>query len=833
MSILRLTTLKQFLIVFSVFALSSCGGDEKTSATTASTSAPAPSPAPVSALQRLFAPAPNISSTVTTFNGNRSNYTITNTSSGYTVKDNVGTDGTVNLDSTTQQLVFKDVSVNLQIASLASSIAASDLNAIIELYISYFNRVPDANGLAYWINQFKSGVSIDKIGESFYIAAIQDAALTGYAPNANNVDFVTNVYRNVLSRTPPDKAGLDYWTAGLANGTVTRGIVVRSMLIATHGYAGDPVYGWVNSLFENKVSVAKNFAIQQGLTYLRTEDSITKGMALASTVTPTDTSIANGLIQALVGFQSSNANAPTPAQASRFLAQASFGANNAEINSLTSSSYSAWIDKQFAMPQKLHRTYMETQAAGFINGLKDLSQNNFFESFWQQAIKGDDQLRQRVTFALSQIFVVSFQDSNVANYPRGVASYYDTLGANAFGNFRNLLEAVSLHPMMGTYLTSLRNQKESGTQVPDENYAREVMQLFTIGLYQLNQDGTYVLNGSKPVETYGIADITGLAKVFTGWSWAGPDKSDTRFFGGNADANREWLPMQSYPKYHSVTAKTFLGVTIPAQSPANPEASLKTALDTLFNHPNVGPFIGKQLIQRLVTSNPSPQYISRVAAAFNNNGSGVRGDMRAVIKAILLDNEARNDTTLAFANTGKLREPVLRLANWMRAFNVTSTSGRFLMTSTDDPLSGLSETPMRSPSVFNFYRPGYVPPNSGIANAGLVSPEMQITGETSVVGYLNFMRDIIPNGTGSSRDIKGDYSSLIALAATPDQLLDQLNLTLMANQMSSSLRSQILSAVNSVTIPTNNTANADTAKKNRVYLSIFLTMASPEYLVQK
>ncbi|MFZ6744607.1 DUF1800 family protein [Undibacterium sp. JH2W] len=827
MPTIRISTFKHCLIVLAVFALSSCGGDQKTASSNVST----PAPAPISSLQQLFAPAPATSNTVANFNGSRSNYTITLSSTGYSVKDNMGTDGAVGISPSVQQLVFKDVSVNLQISNLASSISANDLNSIVELYIAYFNRIPDANGLAYWITQFKNGMPINKISDSFYTAAIQDSALTGYAPNANNVDFVTNVYRNVLSRAP-DQPGLDYWTNNLASGAVDRDIVVRSMLIAAHGYAGDPVYGWVSSLLDNRTSVAKNFAIQQGLTYLSSADSITKGMALASTVTSTDTSVANGLIQALVGFQT-NSNAPSPAQASRFLAQASFGANNADINSLIGSSYSAWIDKQFAIPQKLHRSYMDAQAAGFINGLKDLSQNNFFESYWQQAIKGDDQLRQRVTFALSQIMVISFQDSNVANYPRGVAGYYDTLAANSFGNFRNLLEAVSLHPMMGTYLTSLRNQKESGTQVPDENYAREVMQLFTIGLYQLNQDGSNVLSGGKPVETYSSSDIAGLAKVFTGWSWAGPDKSDTRFFGGNADANRDWLPMQSYPKYHSVSAKTFLGVTIPAQSPANPEASLKTALDTLFNHPNVGPFIGKQLIQRLVTSNPSPQYISRVAAAFNNNGSGVRGDMRAVIKAILLDNEARTDTTLAYANTGKLREPVLRLANWMRAFNVNSTSGRFLMTSMDDPLSGLSETPMRAPSVFNYYRPGYVPPNSSIANAGLVAPEMQITGETSVVGYLNFMRDVIPNGTGSSRDVKADYTSLIALAATPDLLLDQLNLNLMANQMSSNLRSQILTAVNSVAIPTNNAANADTAKKNRVYLAIFLTMASPEYLVQK
>ncbi|MFZ6721013.1 DUF1800 family protein [Undibacterium sp. Ji49W] len=827
---IRLTARKHYLVALFVLALSACGGDKKTSDTNTANNPP---PAAPSALERLFAPAPVVSSTTVSFSGNRSNYTVTKVTGGYTVKDNVGSDGTTSIAAGIQQLLFKDVSVNLIIADLSTTISATDLNAIIELYIAYFNRIPDANGLAYWINQFKSGVSIEKIGESFYIAAIQDAALTGYLPNMTNADFVTVVYKNVLSRSPPDKAGLDYWTNGLANGTVSRGNVVRSMLIAAHGYAGDPVYGWISSLLDNKDSVAKNFSIQQGLSYIKTEDSISKGMTLAATISANDTSVANGLIQSLVGFQTASSNAPTPAQASRFLAQTSFGATNNDINSLTSSSYDAWIEKQFAMPQKLHRSYMDAQAAGFINGLSDLSQNNFFESFWQQAIKGDDQLRQRTTFALSQIFVVSFQDSTVANYPRGVASYYDTLGANAFGNFRNLLESVTLHPIMGTYLTSLRNQKESGTQVPDENYAREVMQLFTIGLYQLNQDGTYVLNAGKPVETYSSVDISGLAKVFTGWSWAGPDKSDTRFFGGNADPNRDWLPMQSYPKYHSISAKTFLGTTIPAQSAATPEADLKIALDTLFNHPNVGPFVGKQLIQRLVTSNPSPQYVSRVAAAFNNNGQGVRGDMRAVIKAILLDNEARNDATLAYANTGKLREPVLRLANWMRTFSVNSTSGRFLMTNMDDPLSGLSETPMRSPTVFNFYRPGYVPPNSGIASAGLVSPEMQITGETSVVGYLNFMRDIIPNGTGSSRDVKADYTSMIALAATPDQMMDQLNLLLMANQMSSGLRSQILTAVNSVTIPTNNTANADAAKKNRVYLATFLTMASPEYLVQK
>lgn len=529
------------------------------------------------------------------------------------------------------------------------------------------------------------------------------------------------------------------------------------------------------------------------------------------------------------GSTTSPADIPTQPQAARMLAQATFGASAQDIDHLTAAGYSAWIDEQFGKPQTLHRNYMDSITAGGTS----LSQNNFFESFWQQAITGDDQLRQRVAFALSQIFVISFQDSTVANYPRGVASYYDMLAADAFGNYRQLLEDVTLHPMMGIYLTSLHNQKESGSRVPDENYAREVMQLLSIGLYQLNQDGSLKMVDNKPVETYSNADIKGMAKVFTGWSWAGPDKSDSRFFGGTPDANRDWMPMQSYPKYHSVSDKQFLGVTIPAQGAPNPEGDLKIALDTLFNHPNVGPFIGRQLIQRLVTSNPSPQYVARVAAAFANNGAGVRGDMKAVIKAILLDPEARADVDPATPNAGKLREPVVRLANWMRAFDATSASGRFLLGSLDDPLSQLGQTPMRSPSVFNFYRPGYVPPNTSIAAAGLVSPEMQITAETSVVGYLNFMRDAIPNGTGSSRDIKPDYTNELALADTPDKLVDRVNLLLMGNQMSAVLRSQIIAAVSSVAISATNATSAATARKNRVCLAIFLAMASPEYIVQK
>lgn len=500
----------------------------------------------------------------------------------------------------------------------------------------------------------------------------------------------------------------------------------------------------------------------------------------------------------------------TPVEASRFLSQATFGPNVDEINRLSTIGTNAWLSEQFSKPQRLHFVYMNAAQSTVAPGDR-LREDQFFESFWQQAITGDDQLRQRVAFALSQIFVISYQNSTLASNARGVANYYDTLGAYAFRNFRDLLQAVTLHPMMGVYLSALDNKKTAGTVEPNQNYAREVMQLFTIGLVKLNPDGT---TATPYAETYTGDDIRGMADVFTGWSW-----SDSR------DPNRDWLPMKNYPVDHEMAAKvmpglTASGLTIPANTSG--EASLKIALDTLFMHPNTGPFIGRRLIQRLVTSNPSRAYVGRVAAAFADNGQGVRGDMKAVIKAVLMDREARTVPTSNSA--GKLREPVIRLANWMRAFHATSSSGRFRMYSTDDPLSRLAQTPMRAPSVFNFYRPDYQPPNTQISAVHLFSPEMQITEEMSVTGYLNFMHDTIQSGTGVSSDIKADYTAELALAGTPELLVNRVDLLLMQSQMSFALRNQIIGAINS---------NPNNSKINKVYLAIFLTMASPEYIVQK
>ena len=545
---------------------------------------------------------------------------------------------------------------------------------------------------------------------------------------------------------------------------------------------------------------------------------------------------------------SSSAGAPTAAaepttqpEASRFLAQASFGANMSSVDNVSANGYAIWLDQQFAMPAgSPHQDYLVSVIAALPAG-QSPQDSHVMNTFWRQAATAPDQLRQRVAFALSQIFVVSLTNDAVSGYRRGVASYLDMLGQQAFGNYRDLLEAVTLHPMMGLFLSHLRNQRESGNRVPDQNYAREVMQLFSIGLYQLNPDGSLISSNGLPVETYGQADIVGLSRVFTGFSWAGPDKQNGRFFGSGVpapDPNRDVLPMQDYPQFHSILEKRFLGTTI---STPDPRTSLRIALDTIFNHPNVAPFFSRQLIQRLVTSNPSAAYIGRVSQAFNSGrftrngwstGSGRRGDLRATIAAVLLDEEARNMAKITDPAFGKVREPVLRLAAWMRAFNARSTSGNFLLGVTDDPASSLGQSAMRSPSVFNFYRPGYVPPNTAIAAANLVAPEFQIIHEVSVAGYANFMRTAVLSGVGSNtpRDIQPDYAAELALASDPDRLIDRIDLLLTYGTLSAETRSAIRDAVNSVSI---NTANTTPGRQNRVYLATLFALSAPEFVVQK
>lgn len=439
---------------------------------------------------------------------------------------------------------------------------------------------------------------------------------------------------------------------------------------------------------------------------------------------------------------------------------------------------------------------------------------------WRKMLVAPDQLRQRMVHALAQIFVVSVEGVAGDFSSFAVGHFLDQLDTHAFGNYRQLLEAVTLAPAMGRYLSLLGSRRaDAAGRHPDENYAREVMQLFSIGLTMLNVDGSVQLENGAPKPSYAQNDIAGLARALTGWDYAATYSETV--------ATRQITPMNNVASRHETGVKSFLGVTIAAN--VSGTDSLRVALDALAGHPNVGPFIGAQLIQRMVTSNPSAAYVARVASVFNNNGAGVRGDLHATLRAVLMDVEARDATAIRSSTThGKLREPVLRFTQWARACNIGSASDGWRLPSLGDPASRLGQSPMHSPSVFNFYRPGYVPPNTPLAAQKLVAPEFQITTETSVAGYLNFMQSVIANTTGLlGSDVRGDYAAWLPLADNPAALVAECNLVFAANRMSSTTVATVVDAVNSMA------TGSDTNRLRRVQAALLITMASPEFLVQQ
>jgi uncharacterized protein (DUF1800 family) len=530
---------------------------------------------------------------------------------------------------------------------------------------------------------------------------------------------------------------------------------------------------------------------------------------------------------------SSSSSAPeinyTDAEAARFLLQAQFTALDEEIRAVKSSGYNAWLTAQFNVPID------QTGAQWLIaNGhATPKTDGNYFNPVfgdwmaWNQLMTGAGQVRKRLSLALSEFFVVSLSPIDGFWPPMLIAGYWDLLNARAFGNFRDLLEDISLNPAMGFFLNTKGNLKEdvrSGRQ-PDENYAREVMQLFSIGLHELNLDGTEKTNDQgQPIETYVQSDITNLARVFTGYDW---DYSKVTYKNGFEDypvPSTEFTSgrMRFNANNHSRLAVSFLGTDIPANTPG-PEA-LRIALDTLFNHANTGPFFAKQMIQRLVTSNPSPAYVQRVATAFNDNGSGVRGDLKAVWRAILTDTEAR--TLLNNTIAGKMREPMVRLTQIARTFNVSSTNGKWEIYDLSNADTGLGQAPLRSPSVFNFFRPGYIPPNTALAEQALLAPEFQLHNETSTAGYINFVTSFIRNGYS---DVKISLTAIEPLVLDTKALVAWLNLHLTANQLSTETTDLIQSALDAI-ITSDRTI---IAKKNRLYAAILLVVACPEYLIQK
>jgi uncharacterized protein (DUF1800 family) len=514
--------------------------------------------------------------------------------------------------------------------------------------------------------------------------------------------------------------------------------------------------------------------------------------------------------------------APTATEASRFLAQASMGATRADIARVQAMGYAAWIDEQFAAAPSPTR-WDALVAAGFADPAFKNGEAGFDACAWRKLLAAPDTLRQRVTLALSELMVVSIDSLTGGGWKAfAAASYLDLLEANAFGTYRTLMQQVSTSTAMGMYLTFRASKKANPVSgsLPDENYARELMQLFTIGLVQLDPDGSVRLVGGQPVPTYALADITGLARVFTGWDF---DLQGQSGAVGTATPDFMRRPMVQIAGRHELGAKTFLGTTIPANTDG--VQSLQIALDTIFGHANVAPFVSRQLIQRLVASNPSPAYVGRVAAVFNDDGSGVKGNLKAVVKAILLDDEARSASVAASASAGKLREPMLRFIGWARAWNATSASDAWQIGDTSSASTRLGQSPLRSPSVFNFFRPGYVPPNSAIASAALVAPEFQITNESTVVGAVNYLQRAV-SGVGVG-DVAANYAPLLALADDAVALVAEINVVLAAGQLSAATQATISTAVATIA------SGTDPNRLKRIYASLTLVMAAPEFVVLK
>ena len=437
----------------------------------------------------------------------------------------------------------------------------------------------------------------------------------------------------------------------------------------------------------------------------------------------------------LAMFDGCQANAaPTldRAHAFRFLEQSTFGPTQVDIDRLvsfanTTDPYKKWIDEQMAVSPSLLLPILQAKRASGIIKPKPL-QDARQEAWLRTAVVGPDQLRQRVAFALSEIMVIS-QRGPLFEMPLAVASYYDVLSRNAFGDFRQLMEEVTLHPAMGKYLSMLGNRKPDSARSirPDENYARELLQLFTIGLAQLNRDGSVRTDTSgAPIATYDQSVVEGFANVFTGWNYAGANSFATAV----RTITTQTMPLKAYDEEHSLLAKRLLEYPGAAQTelPAGQTAAqdLARALDNVFNHPNVAPFISLQLIQRLVSSNPSPAYVTRVASVFEDDGAGRRGQLGAVVRAILLDPEARPNLQTASDFVGKVKEPLLRLIQLWRAYDARAGSGVYGFTDADVKFG---QGHLLSPSVFNFFRPEYAP-QGDIAEQGLVAPEMQIANES-------------------------------------------------------------------------------------------------------
>ena len=673
--------------------------------------------------------------------------------------------------------------------------------------------------------------------------------------------ITVSVYDDATSETWPDPAVLVVRRAGGLQpldvnvsfaGTATRGIDYTTMPgnVVKFPPGVREVFVEVNAVNDSEKDEGDEtviFTVQTGPGY-------TVGAPNAGTVKVTEPHTSNQV---------------SAKEAARFLIQAAFGPDQdapsdtdqipENVEEVMASGIDSWIETQFTRPVGTLRPFVQWAKAqpAAMHIYNDTKQ----DAWWGRvmglpklrpdavATQLPDPLRQRVGFALSQIFVISDRMETIGVQPEGMVAFYDMLLSHAFGNFRDLLYDVSMHPCMGIYLSHLHNERPNpaANTFPDENYAREVMQLFSIGLWMLNQDGTRQLDAqNQPIPTYTNANITENARVFTGLSFGG---TNTNFGASEGDLT---VLMKGFDAEHDLEPKNLFGTMLPLRTASAGStgtatlADVNALIDILFNHQNTGPFIARLLIQRMVTSNPSPAYIGRVAAKFANNGAGVRGDMKAVIKAILMDPEARSSAMLNDPTFGKLREPMLKCVYLARAFNAISEEGWYYLGNFD--LDHV-QMPFNSPSVFNYYLPTYTPPGA-LAQAGLVAPEFQIINASSGVAAPNYFWNVT-GGAGlnrwgvetrtPSRSVQLNLNAEMLMnipaagignpnpsvtALDPDPLIRRLDLALTGGTLTPRTCQIIREAMNRMT-------SGYDWPRNRLRIAIYLIVTSPEFAVQR
>ena len=526
----------------------------------------------------------------------------------------------------------------------------------------------------------------------------------------------------------------------------------------------------------------------------------------------------------------------------RLMRQATMGVSYQDMATFSKMTPEKWIDEQMkrSSPNMLEkmikdrilwRGYVKSLGFDFKEDTVVVRSEDFNISWWDHNLNNKDYLKQRIAYVLSQIFVISSRSDVISEHAHGQASYYDLLVKHSFGNFKNLLMDITLHPSMGIYLSHFNNSKTIPERNihPDENYAREVMQLFSIGLHQLNIDGTLKLDSLKnPIPTYTQKDIKELAKVFTGLSagragqFSKPDRPvNFGFDRYNTDFS---TPMAMFEEWHELGGKSFLNLYIPSGQKGMKD--IEMAIDYIYKHPNVGPFIGKQLIQKIVTSNPSPSYIKKVAETFNNNGLGVRGDMAAVFKAILLHPEARSCESISSPIQGKLQEPLVRLFERIRNYKLIPDANNKIFTDGGSAYWNYDQNIMSAPSVFNFYQPGYSPLGS-LRNNNLSGPEFQMHNSSSSLRWANsVMNSDWQVGYIWRTQREGfyelDISDLNAYANDSEALLNQLDKRFTRGQLTSRTRKLMKYNI-----------DRNLRTRERVQSAIGILLLSPEYNILK